>query len=245
MRFIKEARDTAEASVARRDDLSHDFEILDDFLAELRPTLAELENAARANTPLLTDLRAAAPGLNQLALNLPAVQRREPGLARQPRGGVEGRQDGARPRARRDPPARRVGQEGAGHRRDAGRLPARPRRPPARGRDRRPGPEGHRARQPEPGPVRHQGLHRPRGPPQLRLLPGRRRESVRSGRAPPALHASTTSTTGRAASSRAGATPTTASPAYRPRTAGRRPTSSTRMPASAGSARTSRASTRT
>jgi virulence factor Mce-like protein len=70
VRFIKEARDTAEASVARRDDLSHDFEILDDFLAELRPTLAELENAARANTPLLTDLRAAAPGLNQLALNL-------------------------------------------------------------------------------------------------------------------------------------------------------------------------------
>jgi len=71
VRFIKEARDTAEASAARREDLSRDFEILDDFLAELRPTLAELSEMARQNTPLLADLRAAAPGLNRLALNLP------------------------------------------------------------------------------------------------------------------------------------------------------------------------------
>ena len=47
------------------------FNLLDDFLAELQPTLAELENAAREQTPLLTDLRAAAPGLNRLALQLP------------------------------------------------------------------------------------------------------------------------------------------------------------------------------
>jgi phospholipid/cholesterol/gamma-HCH transport system substrate-binding protein len=71
VRFIDEARDTAEASVARREDLSRDFELLDDFLAELRPTLAELDNLAVQQTPLLTDLRAAAPGLNRLALNLP------------------------------------------------------------------------------------------------------------------------------------------------------------------------------
>jgi virulence factor Mce-like protein len=71
VRFIQEARDTAEASAARREDLSRDFEILDDFLAELRPTLAELSEMARQNTPLLADLRAAAPGLNRLALNLP------------------------------------------------------------------------------------------------------------------------------------------------------------------------------
>jgi phospholipid/cholesterol/gamma-HCH transport system substrate-binding protein len=71
VRFIQEARDTARASAERRDDLSHDFEILDDFLAELRPTLGQLENLAREQTPLLTDLRAAAPGLNTLAQNLP------------------------------------------------------------------------------------------------------------------------------------------------------------------------------
>jgi virulence factor Mce-like protein len=71
VRFIQEARDTAAASAARREDLSRDFEILDDFLAELQPTLVELENVARQNTPLLTDLEAAAPGLNRLALNLP------------------------------------------------------------------------------------------------------------------------------------------------------------------------------
>ncbi len=71
VRFIREARDTAEASAARRIELSRDFEILDDFLAEFRPTLVELESLANAQTPLLTDLRAAAPGLNRLAVNLP------------------------------------------------------------------------------------------------------------------------------------------------------------------------------
>jgi phospholipid/cholesterol/gamma-HCH transport system substrate-binding protein len=75
VRFIQKARDTASASAARRQDLSRDFEILDDFLAKLRPTLAELENVARQNTPLLTDLQAAAPDLNQLALSLPAFSR--------------------------------------------------------------------------------------------------------------------------------------------------------------------------
>jgi ABC-type transporter Mla subunit MlaD len=72
VRFIEEALDTSAASAARREDLSRDFELLDDFLAELRPTLVELESLAREQTPLLTDLRAAAPGLNTLALNLPA-----------------------------------------------------------------------------------------------------------------------------------------------------------------------------
>jgi ABC-type transporter Mla subunit MlaD len=71
VRFVQKARDTAAASAARREDLSRDFEILDDFLARLQPTLVELEDVARQNTPLLTDLEAAAPGLNRLALNLP------------------------------------------------------------------------------------------------------------------------------------------------------------------------------
>jgi ABC-type transporter Mla subunit MlaD len=71
VRFIQESRDTARTSAERRADLSRNFEILDDFLAELRPTLAEVENAAREQTPLLRDLRAAAPGLNRFALTLP------------------------------------------------------------------------------------------------------------------------------------------------------------------------------
>jgi ABC-type transporter Mla subunit MlaD len=75
VRFVQEARDTAEISVSRREDLSRDFEILDDFLFELRPTLADLEGLAREQTPLLTDLRAAAPGLNTLARNLPGFNR--------------------------------------------------------------------------------------------------------------------------------------------------------------------------
>lgn len=70
--FVDEAEDAAAASATRREDLSRDFELLDDFLAELNPTLVDLEGLARDQTPLLTDLRAAAPGLNRLALNLPA-----------------------------------------------------------------------------------------------------------------------------------------------------------------------------
>src|SRR5688500_11769959 len=71
VRFIQEARDTAAISNTRSEDVSTNFNLLDDFLAELQPTLAELENAAREQTPLLTDLGAAAPGLNRLALQLP------------------------------------------------------------------------------------------------------------------------------------------------------------------------------
>jgi ABC-type transporter Mla subunit MlaD len=75
VRFIQEARDTAEISTTRRDDLSRNFEILDDFLAELRPTLVDLETLANEQTPLLTDLRAAAPGLTRLAVGLPPFNR--------------------------------------------------------------------------------------------------------------------------------------------------------------------------
>jgi ABC-type transporter Mla subunit MlaD len=75
VRFIREAGDAAVASAARRDDLSTDFDLLDDALRELGPTMAELENVARETTPLLADLRSAAPDLNTLATNLPAFAR--------------------------------------------------------------------------------------------------------------------------------------------------------------------------
>jgi ABC-type transporter Mla subunit MlaD len=71
VRFIQEAEDTARISADRREDLSRDFDLLDDFLVELRPVMTELGNLAREQTPLLTDLRAAAPGLNKLGDNLP------------------------------------------------------------------------------------------------------------------------------------------------------------------------------
>lgn len=73
--FIKNARQTADASAAVRDDLSANFEKLDEFLAELRPTMVELNNLAIAQTPLLADLGASASGLNTLSSNLPEFNR--------------------------------------------------------------------------------------------------------------------------------------------------------------------------
>ena len=72
VKFIREARDTASASAERREDLAANFDLLDDFLAELRPTLVELGDLATEQTPLLVNLRAAAPQLNELAVSLPA-----------------------------------------------------------------------------------------------------------------------------------------------------------------------------
>jgi ABC-type transporter Mla subunit MlaD len=75
VRFIEEAKGTAEAAAARRDDLSRNFALLDDFLAELGPTMTKLDQLAVEGTPLAADLRGAAPGLTTLARNLPAFNR--------------------------------------------------------------------------------------------------------------------------------------------------------------------------
>ena len=56
-RFIEEAKNTAEIANTRRDDLSQNFALLDDFLAELGPTMTELDNVAVQGTPLAADLR--------------------------------------------------------------------------------------------------------------------------------------------------------------------------------------------
>jgi ABC-type transporter Mla subunit MlaD len=71
VRFIENANRTTTASSERADDLSRDFGMLDDFLARLDPTLSQLGALAREQTPLLADLRASAPGLDRLVLNLP------------------------------------------------------------------------------------------------------------------------------------------------------------------------------
>jgi hypothetical protein len=75
VRFIQEARDTAQISNTRQAQVGANFNLLDDFLAELQPTLADLEVLAREQTPLLSDLRGSAPGLNRLALQLPGFNR--------------------------------------------------------------------------------------------------------------------------------------------------------------------------
>ena len=75
VRFIKNARATADVGAAQRDNLSQNFALLDNFLAELKPTMTQLNNLAVAQTPLLRDLGVAAPGLNELSRNLPAFNK--------------------------------------------------------------------------------------------------------------------------------------------------------------------------
>ncbi|HEY7267158.1 MAG TPA: hypothetical protein VH501_05650 [Solirubrobacterales bacterium] len=70
--FIDNAGRTAAISAERSDDLAKNFDLLDDFLFQLKPTMAQLGNLATNATPLLADLHAAAPGLNKLGKNLPS-----------------------------------------------------------------------------------------------------------------------------------------------------------------------------
>ena len=69
--FIRNANAASTAQAERRADLARDFELLPGFLAELRPTLVSLGELADEQTPLLTDLGAAAPQLNRLTETMP------------------------------------------------------------------------------------------------------------------------------------------------------------------------------
>jgi ABC-type transporter Mla subunit MlaD len=71
VRFIHNAKATAETSASVRTDVGRNFHLLPDFLAELQPTLVELGKVADEQTPLLTDLRISAPELNRLVRLLP------------------------------------------------------------------------------------------------------------------------------------------------------------------------------
>lgn len=73
--FINNAGRTAAISAQRSSDLSQNFNLLDDFLAQLQPSMFQLGRLADAQTPLLTDLHAAAPQLNTLAKRLPAFNK--------------------------------------------------------------------------------------------------------------------------------------------------------------------------
>jgi ABC-type transporter Mla subunit MlaD len=73
--FVDEAEDVASTALERREDVARGFDLFDDYIDELRPTLAQLDDTARQQTPLLADLREAAPELHRLSVNLPNFQR--------------------------------------------------------------------------------------------------------------------------------------------------------------------------
>ena len=64
--FIVQANRTGEATAERREDIRRGIRLLPDFLAELRPLMADLEDFADQGTPLLDDLGTAAPALGRL-----------------------------------------------------------------------------------------------------------------------------------------------------------------------------------
>ena len=64
--FIDKAGSTAAATAARGDDLERNFERFPAFLQQLRPTMRRLGEFAAAGTPVMTDLRAAAPSVNTI-----------------------------------------------------------------------------------------------------------------------------------------------------------------------------------
>lgn len=69
-RWVEEAGETAEISASRRDQLAAQFNKLPRFLRELEPTMARLGDLTDEQTPLLRDLRTAAPDLEALFTEL-------------------------------------------------------------------------------------------------------------------------------------------------------------------------------
>ena len=64
-RFVDEAEDTATASAERATDLQENWRTLPGFLTELTPTMAQLEEVAREQRPVLEDLSASAGQLTR------------------------------------------------------------------------------------------------------------------------------------------------------------------------------------
>lgn len=73
--FVDEAEDVARTALTRRQEVSRGFDLFDDYVAELGPTLAQLRQTADQQTPLLANLGAAAPELRRLSERLPPFQR--------------------------------------------------------------------------------------------------------------------------------------------------------------------------
>jgi phospholipid/cholesterol/gamma-HCH transport system substrate-binding protein len=68
--FIDKAGATATATASRGDAMEQSFAKLPEFLIQLRPTMRRLGEFAQAGTPVMTDLRAAAPSFNTFAEQL-------------------------------------------------------------------------------------------------------------------------------------------------------------------------------
>ena len=64
--FIENANTVSKATAERRVDLERNFERLPRFLRELRPTMTRLGSFSDEFTPVLSDLQAAAPDINEL-----------------------------------------------------------------------------------------------------------------------------------------------------------------------------------
>src|SRR4051812_3285863 len=63
-RWVTEAGNAAQISATRKADIARSFQRLPRFLGELKPTMLRLGQLADAQTPLLRELRTAAPDLN-------------------------------------------------------------------------------------------------------------------------------------------------------------------------------------
>jgi hypothetical protein len=98
-RWVREAGNTAQISATRSAEIRQGFRRLPTFLAELRPTMARLEDLIDAQTPLLGDLRHAAPSLTTFFERLgPFSQASRPalrGLGAASRAGTKAFREGA------------------------------------------------------------------------------------------------------------------------------------------------------
>jgi ABC-type transporter Mla subunit MlaD len=81
VRWVQEAGDASEISATRSQAIREGFRRLPTFLAELRPTMARLEDLIDAQSPLLGELRAASPSLTTFFRRLgPFSQASRPAL---------------------------------------------------------------------------------------------------------------------------------------------------------------------
>ena len=186
-KWANEAADTAGIQASRSEELGRYWNRLPDFLAELEPTLAELERTADQQIPTLRSLGRAAPELERFLRGRPAVRARDAAARSRPwarpptwatRRSTESRQEVAE--------LRRLAALRAAPGQAAAPVPPDDRRPPPLDRERPAGrgPGAARPRQDrlQGGP----GLHRHGGALELRLLPDARHQRVRRGRPPAA-----------------------------------------------------------
>ena len=73
--YFKQANTVNEATAERSADFEKDLELLPQFLAELTPTMKQLQGFSDEFTPVLQNLGAAAPSLNRLSDQLPDFNR--------------------------------------------------------------------------------------------------------------------------------------------------------------------------